>query len=54
MLTTNEIIDFFKLESSHAKKELGQNFLINKSIAKTIVDELEINDEDDVLEIGPV
>ena len=30
MLDTKEIIDFFTLEQSHAKKELGQNFLINK------------------------
>ncbi len=53
MLKTDEIIDFFKLERSHAKKELGQNFLINESVAKGIVDSLEIRENDKVLEIGP-
>lgn len=53
MLKTNDIIDFFKLERSHAKKELGQNFLINEKIASSIVDALEISSEDKVLEIGP-
>ena len=53
MLKTNDIIDFFKLEKSHAKKELGQNFLINEKIASSIVEVLEISENDDVLEIGP-
>ena len=53
MLKTNDIIDFFKLEKSHAKKELGQNFLVNEKIASSIVEALEINENDDVLEIGP-
>lgn len=53
MLNKNEIIDFFKLNNSHAKKELGQNFLINEKIIQNIVKELEIKEEDSVLEIGP-
>ena len=53
MLNKEEIIDFFKLVNSHAKKELGQNFLINKKIAEKIVDTLEIKESDSVLEIGP-
>lgn len=53
MLTTNEIIDFFKLQNSHAKKELGQNFLINNDICEFIVSKLEVEDKDQVLEIGP-
>lgn len=53
MLKTNEIIDFFKLENSHAKKELGQNFLINEKVANDIVNALDIKDSDSVLEIGP-
>ena len=53
MLKTNEIIEFFKLEKSHAKKELGQNFLINENVSNKIVEALEIHDKDKVLEIGP-
>jgi len=53
MLTIDEIKDFFKLENSHAKKELGQNFLINLKVCEDICDALNINDNDKVLEIGP-
>lgn len=53
MLNVEEIIDFFKLENSHAKKELGQNFLINQKICKNIVEFLDIKNSDKVLEIGP-
>lgn len=53
MLNKEEIIDYFKLVNSHAKKELGQNFLINKNIVQDIVDKLEISPDDEVLEIGP-
>lgn len=53
MLSVEEIIDFFKLENSHAKKELGQNFLINSKTCKSIVDFLDIQQSDSVLEIGP-
>lgn len=53
MLSKDEIVDFFKLVNSHAKKELGQNFLINKNIIKNIVDVLNISEEDEILEIGP-
>ena len=35
-----------------ANKSLGQNFLINSEVAKSIVDLLEISDEDEVIEIG--
>ncbi len=53
MLDTKEIIEFFNLEQSHAKKELGQNFLINKKVCENIVSLLTINDNEKVLEIGP-
>lgn len=53
MLSVNEIIDFFKLNNSHAKRELGQNFLVNKDAIIDIVDALEINENDKVMEIGP-
>lgn len=35
-----------------AKHEVGQNFLIDRSSAKAIVDLLDINEDDNVLEIG--
>ena len=53
MLSVSEIKDFFLLESSHAKKELGQNFLINEEVISNICNALEIKDSDTVLEIGP-
>lgn len=53
MLTKDEIKDFFILESSHAKRELGQNFLISKDVVLDIVNSLEINKDEKVLEIGP-
>lgn len=36
-----------------AKKSLGQNFLTNKSIIKTIIDVSSLKESDTVLEIGP-
>ena len=36
-----------------ALKRLGQNFLVNENIARDIVDGLDINDEDNIIEIGP-
>lgn len=53
MLNKDEIIDYFKLENSHAKKELGQNFLVNQNIINEIVECLGIEDKDSILEIGP-
>lgn len=53
MLKIDEIKDFFKLENSHAKKELGQNFLINQEVIDAIVNALNITPNDNVLEIGP-
>ena len=35
-----------------ANKSLGQNFLVDSTVCKTIVDSLEISDDDKVLEIG--
>ena len=36
-----------------AKKKLSQNFLINDEIANRIVSELDINDSDVIVEVGP-
>ncbi|MCX7737148.1 MAG: 16S rRNA (adenine(1518)-N(6)/adenine(1519)-N(6))-dimethyltransferase RsmA [Candidatus Kapabacteria bacterium] len=41
------------MEHIKPKKSLGQNFLIDKNIAKKIVDSLEISPDDFVVEIGP-
>lgn len=53
MLTRDEIKDYFKLESSHAKKELGQNFLCNQKVIDGIVELINPQKEDVLLEIGP-
>lgn len=53
MLNTEEIKDYFKLVNSHAKKELGQNFLISSYICENIVNLLDIKKEDKILEVGP-
>lgn len=53
MLNKDEIIDYFKLVNSHAKKELGQNFLVNKDACESIVKLLNIEPSDSILEIGP-
>lgn len=42
-----------KYEKYKPKKFLGQNFLVDKNIAKKIVNSLEINHQDVVIEIGP-
>lgn len=53
MLTLDEIKDYFLLVNSHAKKELGQNFLLDEEVSKRIRDELELKEDDNLLEIGP-
>ena len=35
------------------KKKYGQNFLINKSIVKEIIEVADIKSSDEILEIGP-
>ena len=52
MLNVEEIKEYFKLEDSHAKKELGQNFLVEKETITTICYALNINENDKILEIG--
>lgn len=53
MLNEKEIKDYFLLMNSHAKKELGQNFLTNEKVAQEIVQSLNIEPTDKILEIGP-
>jgi len=53
MLTRDEIKAYFQLESSHAKKELGQNFLCNQKTVDEIVSLVDVKKDDVLLEIGP-
>ena len=53
MLNEAEIKDYFNLVNSHAKKELGQNFLIDEEAIETIASSLELKENDNLLEIGP-
>lgn len=53
MLTRDEIKSFFQLENSHAKKELGQNFLCNQKTINEIVSLIDVKEGDTLLEIGP-
>lgn len=53
MLNKDQIKDFFALENSHAKKELGQNFLIDLETIDNIVSSLNVIKGERVLEIGP-
>lgn len=53
MLKPDEIKEYFLLVNSHAKKELGQNFLINEEVCNNIVSALNIQENDKILEIGP-
>ena len=39
--------------SLYAKKNFGQNFLVNDDISKKIVSALDIKENDIILEIGP-
>lgn len=53
MLNRDEIKDFFNLQNSHAKKELGQNFLCNQKAIDQIVELCELKQDDNLLEVGP-
>lgn len=47
---TNHILHRFKLR---ADKKLGQNFLIDETVVRRIVEAAELTSEDTVLEVGP-
>ncbi|MDY2727820.1 MAG: 16S rRNA (adenine(1518)-N(6)/adenine(1519)-N(6))-dimethyltransferase RsmA [Candidatus Onthovivens sp.] len=53
MLNEKDIIKYFSIVNSHAKKELGQNFLISENVVNDIVALLDLNENDFLLEIGP-
>ena len=47
-----QIRDFFALNQTRPKKQLGQNFLVNPEVLKIIVEAGELTDTDTVIEIG--
>lgn len=47
-----QVRDFFALNQTRPKKQLGQNFLTNPEVLKTIVKAGELTDTDTVIEIG--
>lgn len=47
-----QVRDFFALNQTRPKKQLGQNFLVNPEVLKTIVEAGELTDTDTVIEIG--
>ena len=47
-----QVRDFFALNQTRPKKQLGQNFLVNPEILKIIVEAGELTDTDTVIEIG--
>jgi 16S rRNA (adenine1518-N6/adenine1519-N6)-dimethyltransferase len=47
------IKNILKLNKIWSKKSLGQNFLVDKKVLATIIDNAELKLSDDVLEIGP-
>ena len=53
LIQSKETIAVLQKTNFHFKKQFGQNFLIDSSVLKNILDYSEINKEDLVLEIGP-
>ena len=47
-----QVRDFFALNQTRPKKQLGQNFLVNPEILKIIIEAGELTDADTVIEIG--
>ena len=47
-----QVRDFFALNQTRPKKQLGQNFLVNPEVLKTIAEAGELTDTDTVIEIG--
>ena len=47
-----QVRDFFALNQTRPKKQLGQNFLVNPEVLKIIVEAGELTDTDTVIEIG--
>lgn len=48
-----ELLELLKKEGLWAKKDLGQNFLLNQMVISTIIKAAELTKEDNVIEVGP-
>ncbi len=48
-----ELINFLKENHLYTKKQLGQNFLVDKNILEKIIQSAQIEKTDNILEIGP-
>ena len=51
-MNEQQVRDFFTLNHTRPKKQLGQNFLVNPEILKIIVEAGELTNTDTVIEIG--
>lgn len=51
-MNKDQYFDLIKSYKYIANKSLGQNFLVNLSVAEKIVDSLDISENDNILEIG--
>ena len=51
-MNEQQVRDFFTLNHTRPKKQLGQNFLVNPGILKIILEAGELTNTDTVIEIG--
>ncbi len=52
-INRNNVFEIIEKSRLRPDKDYGQNYLLDISICQKIVEQLEINEKDDVLEIGP-
>lgn len=50
---TNKFLEFIKKNNFIPSRKMGQNFLINKNIKEKIINTIKIDENDNVIEIGP-
>lgn len=48
-----ELLDLLKKEGLWAKKDLGQNFLVNHEVIRKIIQAAELTKDDQIIEVGP-
>jgi 16S rRNA (adenine1518-N6/adenine1519-N6)-dimethyltransferase len=51
-MNPQQVRDFFALNHTRPKKQLGQNFLVNPEVLNIILEAAELTDNDTVIEIG--
>ena len=52
-INRSNIMEIINKSNAHPDKDYGQNFLIDPTISKQIADALDVEENDNVLEIGP-